>query len=401
MATVTGIKEELKDSLYVMHSTKNQMVNHIPLKLFGFDNNVFCITTTHEDNKKWDENFQKVNFKFSSDRLGKISHQQILQIDEFRMFLEEDCKKIENADKICWNITGGQRPYILAVYDLIKNMKDKTHYLLYLEGNSKKISITKFESGEIKPSFDGNCNEDYAIEGLTIDIALELMGYSTNGKDNLENILENPTKIQKLTDFYSNFYDAYSSDENLRNLMPEFNINYKDFKGIIKKFPQIANLTGDDIETEWKNYAKGKTFGYILEDMLLYLLLKSIKDNKLEKYVAGVYPSTKISAGYMETNETVDEFDTLILTKTGQIISFEAKSGSMSADVAKSTNYSTYAISGVYGLPILITPRVKTEDNLDTKNGNISKAIGAAKRANLETWYLDKVVEKLKDKLSK
>jgi hypothetical protein len=398
MTTITDIKEDLKDSLYVMHSTKNQMVNHIPLKLFGFDNsNVFCITTTHKNNEKWDDNFQKVNFQFSSNSLGKINHGQILEIDTFRVFLEEDCEKIENADKICWNITGGQRPYILAVYDLVKNMKDKTHYLLYLEGNSKKISVTKFENGEIIPSFDGNCNEDYAIEGLTIDIALELMGYETNGKDNLENILENPTKIQKLTDFYSKFYEAYSSDENLRNLMPGFNINNKDFNGIIDNFPQISNLTKDEIKTEWGDYAARKTFGYILEDMLVYLLLKSIKDNNLEKYVAGVYPSVKISDE--ENKGTIDEFDTLILTTTGQIISFEAKSGGMSADVAKSTNYSTYAISGVYGLPILITPRIKRNDNLDTENENISKAIGAAKRANLEIWYLDEIVEKLRDKL--
>jgi hypothetical protein len=259
------------------------------------------------------------------------------------------------------------------------------------------MQIMKFKDGVLSDEVTNSYS--YQIEGLTIDIALELMGYETNGKKNLENILENPTKIRKLTDFYSNFYDAYSSDENLRQLMPGFNINHTDFSGIVDKFPKIDNLTGDDIKKEWKGYTTRKAFGYILEDMLVYLLLKSVKDNKLEKYVAGVYPSTKISADYMDTNETVDEFDTLILTKTGQIISFEAKSGSMSADVAKSTNYSTYAISGVYGLPILITPRIKRNDNLDTENENISKAIGAAKRANLEIWYLDEIVEKLRDKL--
>lgn len=394
--------EEVKGSLYVMVSTLNQMVNYIPYKYFGFDK-VWNITTNDKKNKDWDIYYGNVK-DTQIDKNIEFQHSEILKITQIEKRIKRELKSLSN-NKIFWNITGGQRPFVLAIHNLIKSdeLKDKIQYLCYLEGNKGEMRIMKFENGIL--SDDVTNSYSYQIEGLTIEIALKLMGYNPNGIENLKNILENKAKQQTLAGFYSKFYEAYKDHNNknsngkkLREIMPEFNSNTKNFDAIIDKFPTIQGLTKDEIEEEWKDYKTRKTFGYILEDMLLYLLLKSIKDNGLEKYIAGIYPSTKINANYMDTNETVDEFDTLILTKTGQIISFEAKSGSMSGDNAKSTNYSTYAIAGVYGLPILITPQINDCDKI---NKNITGAVNAAKRANLGIWYLEDIGKNLKTQLTK
>lgn len=403
----------VKEYAYIMASTLNQMVNYIPLKMKFSDIkfiNIYNVTLKKKlndkekvkvkDNSDWDENFKKVVTDLPITNIEIDQYTEWLNVANT---LEQINNTIKNETKpIFWNITGGQRPFLMAVWELTK--KRPNDVIAYLEGNTGKIVLLKQDEKEGLVCKDSKT--DYAIEGLTIDIALELMGYNLNGIKKSENLLENTDKQNLLMDFYSKFYKAYRDDNNkndegktLREIMPEFNSNSQNFDAIISKFPTIQGLTQDEIKKEWQEYAARKTFGYILEDMLVYLLLESIKKNNLEKNIAGVYPSTKISAGYMDSNKTIDEFDTLILTKTGQIISFEAKSGSMNSDVAKSTNYSTYAIAGVYGLPILITPRINESDNLDTNNKNISKAISAARRANLEVWYLDDITTKIKEKL--
>jgi len=104
-----------------------------------------------------------------------------------------------------------------------------------------------------------------------------------------------------------------------------------------------------------------------------------------------------------------------LLTKNGKFMIFECKSGGMDGDVAKSTKYSTYAVSGVYGLPILITPLLGDEIKAIRKKStlsedysddykylhnelykNIRQAINSAIRAGLEVWGLDDIEKNLK-----
>jgi hypothetical protein len=124
------------------------------------------------------------------------------------------------------------------------------------------------------------------------------------------------------------------------------------------------------------------------------------KDNIQElKTHVRLYNDTKIN----EVNNTqIDEFDVLLLTKNGKLMVFECKSGSMHPDIAKSTKYSTYAVSGVYGLPILITPLLKNEippegtfENLGDAYSDIKASVSSAKRAGLEVWGIDEIATKL------
>jgi len=256
----------------------------------------------------------------------------------------------------------------------------------------------KFEDGELSDEVTNSY--PYQIEGLTIDTVLKLMGYKPNAFP--QNILAQPKEKKQLVEFYEKFYEAYRTNEALRELMPKFNSRdsgQDNFNDIIdNQFPIIDGLDNATIKKQWAQYDKRKAFGYILEEMLLYLLLKSIEENRLETHIAGLYSSVKIAADTYKDNTSVDEFDALVLTKSGQVISFEAKSGGMNSDVAKSTNYSAYAIAGVYGLPILITPQINKTDNISEK---ITDAIDAAGRANLEIWCLNEVEEHLKKKILK
>ena len=67
----------------------------------------------------------------------------------------------------------------------------------------------------------------------------------------------------------------------------------------------------------------------------------------------------------------------------------ECKIGNMSADNAKSNKFTTYVISGVYGVPILVVPlKEKYEDE---KFPSIQKAMNAARKNKLEIYYLDNI----------
>lgn len=398
---VPGKPPKVTGYAYVIASTLNQMVNYIPLKMeiegvkLG---NIYNVTLKKEnkadgrsekleENEDWDKNFSSVVTEVV------IKDIEIEQDDWLNVVNTVKAIKnaIKNEDKpIFWNVTGGQRPFLMAVWEIIKDRpKD---IVVYLEGNSRKMVFTHGKNRHPKL---------YAIEGLTIQTALQLMGFNTTDTL-LLNILDQPGEKKRLNHFYSRFCPKYLSDPDLRKCMPGFNDKNSgeaNFNFIIdNKFPEISGLTKEEIKTQWDEYKCRKAFGYILEEMLLYFLLKSIEENNLEEQIAALYPSTKVTAGYFNSNKTIDEFDALILTKTGQVISFEAKSGGMSGDVAKSTNYSTYAISGVYGKPILITPQINAYDSIHNK---ITNTIKAANRANLKIWFLKEIEEKLVKKLTK
>ena len=88
------------------------------------------------------------------------------------------------------------------------------------------------------------------------------------------------------------------------------------------------------------------------------------------------------------------------MLRSGQTVVFECKSGFMSAENAKSREYTAYALGGVYGKPILITPLSKHEAVEGVKSDgyeNIIKAYSSARRAGLEVFHLDTLNEDLKD----
>lgn len=425
-------KEDFKDYTYVMVSTLNQMVNYIPLKHFEFKE-VINITTKVErdknskkiikyfDNEKWDENLKKV----LDDEPIKI---EIEKNNFFDLTLVQNRLKKEietgvlKGKNIFWNITGGQRHIMMAISQLAKS----GDVICYLEGNNNQMMIYEVATNSVKPV-------DYSLDlekNLTIDIALRLMGLQFNSCNQ---------EIGKDTEreFYKQFYLKYKKNKKLREWLiilnkgypklrvqrkNESNENYlklkQDYPNKKKSFEDIKDKAKSKIETILsdlsdknqnilsKKLNRSQAFGYILEELTFYKLEELLK-SQIERKKVKLVHSLKVKNEDIN-NVTIAEFDIALLTDNGKFMMFECKSGEMTGDTAKARNYSTYAVSGVYGLPILITPLLDSENYKKMKDEilqddyyniykNIQSAYKSAIRAGLEVWGLDKI----KDKLSK
>jgi len=378
-----------------MLSTLNQMVNYIPLKHYAFSG-IYNITVTGSDyatNKKWDENLQKVfeaekiTFHIQSNEYNlKIEQDKVSDIGHILETLEANF----SDKKIFWNITGGQRPFVLAIQQIAK----ADDVICYLEGNKSQMVLLQ-NGNEIKdmPSYDLEC--------LNIETALKLMGFDIKEtKTSHRNLLKNNDETEKT--FYLEFLKKYIKNETLRKNCILLNRDDKkeDAKKEIKK---IISIKDEELN-------QNKAFGYILEKLAGYKILEFAKDK-----IADITFGEKINHLRPEDKADeyhIDEFDIALLTKNGKFMIFECKSGGMSGDVAKSTKYSTYAVSGVYGKPILITPllekeieEIRKESHLkdssfeylkDDLYKTIRQAINSAIRAGLEVWGIDEIEENLK-----
>lgn len=410
-------KVDTKGYVYVMISTLNQMVNYIPLKYFKekdseFDEiyNITIQESDFVDNNKWDEQLSEVLkrdgivFNYKDDKHIRIHQNDINDIENTLEILEAN---FSDKKKIFWNITGGQRPFILAINQFIqenKNNNREDDCICYLEGNKSKMVI--FKDNELIE------NSSYNLNNLTISTALELMGFKIN-KEELE---KNYSSDDSIKEFYKNFLAQYLNSQELREKLISLNKKDTDKDKVIKEIKKIVTNLDENLLNEIFTYSdkddkkQKKIFGYILESLAGYKILK-VAENK----IADINFSEKINhlRKYDRTSEKeIDEFDIALLTKNGKFMIFECKSGGMKGDVAKSTKYSTYAVSGVYGKPILITPllfneiiAIRKKSHLKDKEfaylnddlyKTIQQAINSAIRAGLEVWGLDEIEDRLK-----
>lgn len=369
----------------VIISTLNQMVNYIPLQHFRFKEiyNLTIRDSHYADNEKWDKNLNKElgdsvfieNIEFFQKEVGDIN-----------TIINRLKQRLKGKNKIFWNITGGQRPFVLAVNQIAK----EDDIICYLEGNKNKMMLLKNNS-ELH-----SIVEDYSIDNLKIETALNLMGFDIKQtKTSSVNLVEENNIEEK--NFYLKFLEQYIGSKELReNLIL---LNKKDKKNKTEAEIKKSILTS----VKDLNYSKfeedlneNNAFGYILEKLAGYKILELAQDK-----IANLSLSLKINFTKNKVSEHhIDEFDIALLTKNGKFIIFECKSGGMSGDVAKSTKYSTYAVGGAYGLPVLITPLLEKEINnlveLNKSYGTIKNSIQSAKRASLDVWGLNKIEEKLK-----
>ncbi|MFZ2969464.1 MAG: hypothetical protein WA080_10465 [Sulfuricurvum sp.] len=373
-------KESFKDYTYVMVSTLNQMVNYIPLKHFDckFKEvvNITINDSLYGDNAKWDTNLTDV---LGSGALGSsitFKQSEITNLTTIKNRLNEQLK---GKEKIFWNITGGQRPFVLAIQQIAK----ADDVICYLEGNNSQMVLLQ-NNHEIEDV------KSYSLEGLTIETALKLMGFDIKvTKTSHRNLLANHDKAEKT--FYLKFLKKYINDANLRKNCILLNRDDKK-ENAKKEIKKVIAISDDELN-------QNKAFGFILEKLAGYKILE-VANGKIADITFG----EKIN--YLRDEDKadeyhIDEFDIALLTKNGKFMIFECKSGGMEGDVAKSTKYSTYAVSGVYGLPILITPLLESEindiDKLDKDTyGYIQNAVKSAKRASLEVWGIDEIEKHLK-----
>ncbi len=406
---------------YVFASTLNQMVNYIPWKKYDFKK-AFALTVTGNtefDNKKWNT--------YLSNTVGKtfkeieITQEKILSIEDVHDAMELAIQDSDvESSPIFFNVTGGQRPFLFAVNKLIQARNNPDDRICYLEGNTNRLIIMK-PDGELDQTAHYYLNDD-----LTIETALKLMGFDIKDEEKRKmsfQDLKNDTVNKAL---YTKLLDKITQHNDLRSKFVQTNKKVEK-KGKVKteidrekvKDELLAMLpnysfNSDEITQIDKmlDFSKGKyPFGYILEKMVGYTLLESIKDKIVDMSMSEslYFSDEKMQSASSKTGiSSIDEFDIAILTKSGKLIVFECKSGAMDGDVAKSTKYSVYAASGVYGKPILVTPLLDneiknlSEDTIeDSVFSSIKSAVYSANRATLEVWGLDKIKTKIVDLIDK
>ncbi len=388
--TMEELKQKVSNATYVIQSTLNQAVNYIPAKILGFTDivNITITDSLRFGNAKWDKNlYDLLGFK---PKVELTLTQN--ELNDIKRIKDKLIKIIEDKSKIFWNITGGQRPLVMAVYQIISETPNKEHFVCYLEGNKGQMIVSD-------KNFQKIFAKDYSLleydKTFNIETALKLMGFqikSVKGereKDNFFKINEEEF-IQKVSEKY--FANDGSNEINKDFLLDLIESNGKDaitFEEAVKK--HLPTIDFDFSKYHGENRSK---FGYLLEDFVVC----KIKNNKdILDFKTSVKIDFKDGA-----NSAIDEFDILILNKFGQLLNIECKSGGMTGDVAKSTKYSTYAASGVYGLPILLSPiSISDKNEIDTIKyseesfKNIKKAVNSANNATLKIWGIDKIAENL------
>lgn len=419
------------------------------------------------DNKKWDENlkdvldgediklnliYNKENYIFMDrNKLNiskKINNKLGLENDNEEDGIDDLKISCDDSDKdrtILWNLTGGQRSTIFAIQEYIRKKERFEDGIIYLEGNSNKIVYGKLKDDS---SFEyALVDESYEIEDINLQKTFKLAGFEIRDYEGKINLLKETFKAkkkdekkpdkQKHYEFCKKLYKYYKDKNSeigkclVKNL-PILNKKKDEAKNNITNKEKIdklwqelekANVKGIFTEKEVKDILheiKGgnqNKFGYILEYMTLFSIIDILKNIDKENYFIELIHSANVdkSSNFFQEKNTYElcEFDIVLLSKSGQVVFFECKSGTVNSDTGKARNYTAYAVGGVYGKPILITPLLTDDlnyinevfrEHINVKDGVLSKyepavfsAVRAAARANLEIWGIDEIEKRLKE----
>lgn len=418
------------------------------------------------DNSAWDENlgnilkedgikiYDNINIKRNecNDIIIELDKKILGKIKDGEDELNRNTKKYKKekqSDKgIVWNITGGQRSTIFAIQKFIAHEDRDEDFIIYLEGNSNSIVCMKFNKDS--KEFDYEVLEDkYWNDKVDLDLntVFKLAGFNISNYENIINYLK-PFEEYKSNDKFKReieeyelcekFYRFYkkSNDEDRKeflNILINLNKSEKtNINQFIESFKQILKINDEEFNKEYGNAEdilikmKGdsqRKFGYILEYMAIASMVNTVNiesNHQLLNYIVGIYHSVRLnrSENFFEERDTSQlcEFDVVLLTKSGQVVIFECKSGTMESDVGKSRKYTAYASAGIYGKPILITGLTKNDrifinekvftkvskarnqdeiDKLNEYDRGVLQSLRAAARANMEVWGLDEIGEKL------
>jgi hypothetical protein len=317
--------------------------------------------------------------------------------------IQEKLKNIVNtydSEEIYWHITGGQRIFSLAVHDYLKTLKRTKDKIIYVEGNFEELIINDCNGSNVTK----NCDIKYGDQDLTFEQVFNLMGFNCKVVPSTTYLKSSKLVCNSLEQeelFYSELFKLISdkNDRSLRDWFVENNALGKETsrKQIIKS-EFTHNTKGVLKEMEYRfiespELKMSYPFGYIFEKIIAYKIYSFVKN---KENVVSLATSLKIDFARDNSGGTIiDELDIVLLTVTGKILNFECKSGGMKGDNAKSHNYTTYRLAGVFGMPILVLPLFEDERKDISILSRCQQAACAAIRAGLDVWYLDEIESNL------
>lgn len=420
-----------KCDTYVICSTLNQVVNYMPLKMIVentesdkvFVENITYIAGTQSEsnmgtrfnNEAWDENLETV-INDNKDIKAKVGDINDIQLN--RSFNQEEYqndieKVLVNAGHtILWNLTGGQRQILLAVQGVIekdcKEYGQKKHMIFYLEGNTQRIIVGSY--GDSRWEY-AQLDVNYEDKELNISTLFKLAGFEAKPVE--EYFLEENRWTIKSSDSnylnrrnqaYMKFFDVLyrkNKKELLTDMVKTNRLKDQALTEFNRILDDVTDMDTADIECikESLKTRTSMTFGYFLEYLSLAVVLKEITEGKLKDYChyfRSVGLDVKV---YHKGKNEFCQLDIVLTLKAGQAVFFECKSGSMRSETGKAREYTAYALGGVYGMPLLITPLRSSDTGVDDKEDvfkYIFKAVDAAGNAGLNVCFLDTIGEDLK-----
>lgn len=398
--------DKIKFDTMVICSTMNQMVNYVAIMKHGIKK-VYNITLASLNNKKgnitfdynqWDKNLKAVLEHYEIEVVDiNLSTYELAYHDNIIQGLEKGNIIEKN---ILWHISGGQRHISMAINQYVNTIRTND-VLVYFEGNKERFYYYKSSN-----PFNRKQVEVVNEIDITINLALRLMGCDIKVEEVCKKQsnyckAEDRVKENKALDFYDKLCQEFCSNSELQQIFIDSNtyeIRENGKTKLERLIDELRNSRGLKIEpiimqkqllSDHRDHSNGKVFGYIFEHMFFYRLLKEVyKFCKNQQIVADVGMNIKIKDD--TKSGIIDEFDVLLVTKWGKVIAFECKSGGMTGDNAKSHNYSSYKIAGVYGTPYLICPLDEEAIGLG-KYEHIKKARKSATRANLRIYELSNI----------
>lgn len=441
-------------------STQNQIVNFIPMvhmleaKAEGEKKseivsdvtlyNLTYSTDARFSNNKWNENLNKIiwdkkgelfkknpdlSIGYSKiDNKGKDSNKITIDIKLDRGYNKNYYKKIMECVKdkknIIWNLTGGQRSVLLTVLKVIEDQssEEQKHTILYMEGNTNRFVVGTYEKGEKKGICYRELDTIYGWEHLTIEMIFGLAGFRAKCTNKIEfregkiitssiNMSEEEQEkrelaIKNLWKYYKD--KKYKLAENfLKSQLSDTGKEYKSRDTVWSELEaRLCEKEKEEFE-DWKKVLEEigneNKLGYWLEYMLYFELKEIIKNEpKYKDYFLEIGHSVSLNPEGIKGNSRqtqFSEFDVVLLSKSGQVIIFECKTGAIASEVSKARIYTSYAAAGVYGTPILIPPYLNDDENDKVQNasegvwGKMNKTRKAAERAGMDIWYLDTLKE--------
>lgn len=419
-----------KLDVLVICSTLNQVTNYLMINYFK-PKKIYNITYDKDSdfnnlnmkNHEWDIYLKKEceNLKYTENDFEDIKLERT-DLESLKTLKEKIKDKLSDEDlkkDIFWHITGGQRVLSLAINEIVKERDNDK--LLYIEGNTENLIVSDKTGENCNKEKNGEYKYDYRCTNLTFETVLNLTGFRTNAglkstdiligreNENLKKTEEDKAKFKNEHKFYKNLYKKLFEETNREKA-----IKFRDklIESNKKNSYKIIGSTFEEINSEIKimknneyNYLADQKDrqcpgGYIFEKITAHRIYEEVKKNSNVIEMATslkIYFSDERGLG----GRVKDEIDIALLTDTGKIIVFECKSGEMSGDNAKSTKYTTYRLSGVFGMPVLLTPLFKSETSSKEKENlkNCYQALRAAETAELMNIPFDKLNKKNLEKV--
>lgn len=417
---------EIEYKTMVICSTQNQMVNYLAIKEHGIKN-IINLTVNRDESDAENYNLRKFNYNNWDTSLEEVlSKESIYPIYfckeslEDHESLQEDLGKVSSYvndnEPILWNITGGQRHFVMAITNYVFSDDSRSKdILIYFDGDEEKYYYYDREGKRID-----NDSIPYKNDfPMNIPLALKLMGIEVKSKSmpsKYYNYLINQDnkEIEEALNFYITLAEIYMEYPEFGKALIDSNKektgNWDYFLSEVKQLSDKGEIEeklnkelvnsqyNEFIKKDLRKHINGKVFGYLLEKMTFYTMLK-----ELEKYIDKIADiDLSVETKNDDDNRTNDELDIVLLTRKGKLIVFECKSGKMTGDNAKSTHYTTYRLSGVYGTPVLISPITKKLENSFKNDSedllkNIKSAQSSAERAQLLICSLGQGVNLVND----